>query len=123
MDRPGVGIFEVVIVGGAESGRHSILNALSGGKPDSESPTIIHPLGKLVVSTWNATKQRKAISTHTRKADIIIFVYDVTREDSLAELGEVILDVLRNGTTPWVCLMLIGNKCDLTEEKNELRKV
>jgi GTPase SAR1 family protein len=53
------------------------------------------------------------------RAHAFILVYSVTSRQSLTELGPILQNILevRNGSTEGIPIMLAGNKCDETENR------
>ena len=45
-----------------------------------------------------------------------IIVYGITKEESFKNVEKWVQDI-RNNTTKDVCIMLVGNKCDLRKER------
>jgi signal recognition particle receptor subunit beta len=81
----------------------------SSGAPgdfdEHELPTVGAQLlrcsvGRVTVESWDTSgqdSQRRAVMMHTRRADIIFFVYDVRSPESLDHLRALAKDIIRNG--------------------------
>ena len=108
------GEYNMVMVGSGGSGKTSFLRHIIGSSEDKqnnskfnvdEAPTVGPQLyqcslGSVKVECWDTPGQdleRRAILLHTRKADIIFAVYDITSAESLRVLGEVVADIIKNG--------------------------
>lgn len=73
---------------------------------ENELPTVGAQLlkcsvGRVTVESWDTAgqdSQRRAVIMHTKRADIIFFVYDVREPQSLEHLHGLAKDVIRNGT-------------------------
>ncbi len=57
-------------------------------------------LGRVRVESWDTPGQdsdRRAVLMHTKGADIIFVIYDITNMESLLQLSELVRDICRNG--------------------------
>lgn len=122
------GTYTVALVGASSVGKSSILRQLlyhtfdPNQAPTSGAQLLEHVLGRAALSVWDTAgqaTQHRGVLMHTKRADVIMVVYDVTSRRSFDCAVEVVADILRNGTVPWVSLVLLGNKMDLLEERQE----
>ena len=73
----------------------------------------------LQAQLWDTAGQERyrAITTaYYREAVGAVLVYDITKEESYKSMEKWARDI-RNNTTRDVCIMLVGNKCDLRKER------
>lgn len=120
------GNFQVAIVGAGSVGKTSIVNCLKGNKfQEHQSPTVgaqlvQHSLGSINLELWDTAgqaSQHKGVLLHTRRADIILVVYDITRRHSFESLETTLSDVINHGIEPWCSMILLGNKYDIADER------
>ena len=68
---------------------------------------------------WDTAGQERyrAITTaFYREAVGAIIVYDITKEEYVKNVEKLVQDI-RNKTSRDICIMLVGNKCDLRKER------
>ena len=71
---------------------------------------------KIKISDTAGQERFKAIaSNYTKKADGIIFVYDITSSKSFMEVENWLSEITKEGNDK--PLILLGNKCDLEEKR------
>ena len=58
-------------------------------------------------------ENRRSVLPFTKKADILMVVYDITNMLSFKYLPDILEQIISSGTTPWMNLVLVGNKLDL----------
>ena len=94
-------------------GKTSIMNRVCGKDFNStEKPTIgtrlaQHTLGKLVIDVWDTAGQHTqfgSVKAKSRRADILLAVYDVSNKDSLRVLEERLTEIVRDGECGCVLL-------------------
>ena len=83
-------------------------------KGSEASPAVI--IGKLTYKLYNIKITYKPFLSISRSAHGVIIVYDITKRDTFLSLQKWINEV-RNYTASNVVCALVGNKCDLTEER------
>ena len=59
---------------------------------------------------------RRSVLPFTKKADILMVVYDITNILSFKYLPDILEQIISSGTTPWMSMVLVGNKLDLDRE-------
>eukprot|EP01138_Halocafeteria_seosinensis_P016515 gb/GECG01016846.1/.p1 GENE.gb/GECG01016846.1/~~gb/GECG01016846.1/.p1 ORF type:complete len:212 (+),score=25.86 gb/GECG01016846.1/:1-636(+) len=125
-------LFKVLLIGDAGVGKSSILLRFSGDEFDAmQQPTIgvdfkvsmMNVDDKRVKATiWDTAGQerfRTLTSSYYRGAHGIVFVYDVTRPETLENLGHWLEEVklyCRDGGKN-VVKLLVGNKVDIGAER------
>lgn len=121
---------KVVLVGDSSVGKTAIFQRVESGTFDDKNiPTIggaynlinvETPSGRSVeVGLWDTAGQerfRTLVPTYFQRADIIIFVYDVTNRDSFTNI-KIWLDIAMEKAPETVKFLLIGNKSDLIEQR------
>jgi len=122
-------LFKLVLIGDSNCGKSSLLlrfaddafsdNYITTIGVDFRFKTI--PVDKRTVKLqiWDTAGQerfRTITSAYYRGADGIVLVYDVTDRETFAHVDEWLAEVNRYVTDSTVKI-LIGNKCDLTEER------
>jgi hypothetical protein len=94
----GEGVTSIASPGGSPPPAHSDFD-------EHELPTVGAQLlrcsiGRVAVESWDTSgqdSQRRAVLMHTKRADIIFFVYDVRSSESLEHLRTLAKDIIRNG--------------------------
>ena len=123
---------KVMLLGNSSVGKSSLMIRYIDNK---FSPEYISTLGvdnkQKIITLKNGKEVRlriydtageerfKAISTNfLKKADGIILVYDITNKPSFEEISEWIETTNENKEN--FCMVLVGNKCDLSDEIREI---
>ena len=122
-------LFKVVLVGDSGVGKSCLLSRFAWDQfsLDSKSTIGVEFATKSVMiegqtvkaQLWDTAGQERyrAITTaYYREAVGAIIVYDITKEDTFKSVEKWVQDV-RNNTSREVCIMLVGNKCDLRKER------
>ena len=122
-------IFKVLLIGNSDVGKSSlILRYVDQIWNDVFVPTIgvdfkVKSLQidnkRVKMQIWDTSGQerfRNVISSYFKGAHGILLIYDITARDSFKELENWLGEVERNAT-PQVLKILIGNKCDLDEQR------
>ncbi len=122
-------IFKVLLIGNSDVGKSSlILRYVDQIWNDVFVPTIgvdfkVKSLQidnkRVKMQIWDTAGQerfRNVISSYFKGAHGILLIYDITARDSFKELENWLGEVERNAT-PQVLKILIGNKCDLDEQR------
>lgn len=121
----------LILAGNAETGKTSVLRRFTD--PEGElSTTYISTIGvdykahyvpldddKVKLQIWDTggEKRYRAItSAYYRGADGVMVFYDVTRQDTFDDVAYH-LDTVRKIRNTNITLMLVGNKCDMSEER------
>ncbi len=123
-------IFKVLLIGNSDVGKSSlILRYVDQIWNDVFVPTIgvdfkVKSLQidnkRVKMQIWDTAGQerfRNVISSYFKGAHGILLIYDITARDSFKELENWLGEVERNAT-PQVLKILIGNKCDLEEDRD-----
>ena len=122
-------LFKVVLVGDSGVGKSCLLSRFAWDQfsLDSKSTIGVEFATKSVMiegqtvkaQLWDTAGQERyrAITTaYYREAGGAVIVYDITKEDTFKSVEKWVQDV-RNNTSSEVCIMLVGNKCDLRKER------
>ena len=122
-------IFKVLLIGNSDVGKSSlILRYVDQIWNDVFVPTIgvdfkVKSLQidnkRVKMQIWDTAGQerfRNVISSYFKGAHGILLIYDITARESVKELENWLGEVERNAT-PQVLKILIGNKCDLDEQR------
>ena len=122
-------IFKVLLIGNSDVGKSSlILRYVDQIWNDVFVPTIgvdfkVKSLQidnkRVKMQIWDTAGQerfRNVISSYFKGAHGILLIYDISARDSFKELENWLGEVERNAT-PQVLKILIGNKCDLDEQR------
>nr|BAJ21280.1 Rab-family small GTPase Rab4B [Tetrahymena thermophila] len=122
-------LFKFIIVGNASSGKACLLHYFIEGKPKQNSTyTIgvefgskIEKVGSKLVKfqIWDTAGQerfRSVARTYYRGAVGAVIVFDLTNIDSFHSLQNWVNDV-RELANKEVCIVVCGNKSDLTDER------
>ena len=123
-------LFKVVLVGDSGVGKSCLLSRFAWDQfsLDCKSTIGVEFATKSVkiegqtvkAQLWDTAGQERyrAITTaYYREAVGAVIVYDITKEDTFKSVGKWVQDV-RNNTNRDVCIMLVGNKCDLRKERS-----
>ena len=122
-------IFKVLLVGNSDVGKSSlILRYVDQIWNDVFVPTIgvdfkVKSLEienkSIKLQIWDTAGQerfRNVISSYFKGAHGILLIFDITSRDSFKELENWLAEVEKNASTQ-ILKILIGNKCDLEEER------
>mmetsp|Transcript_39683 Transcript_39683/g.120176 ORF Transcript_39683/g.120176 Transcript_39683/m.120176 type:complete len:220 (+) Transcript_39683:71-730(+) len=122
-------LFKIVLLGDSSVGKSNLLSRFTRDEFDQESRSTIgvefasktvKANGKVLkAQIWDTAGQerfRTITSAYYRGADGIILVYDITDRESFNHIDDWLAEVNRyvNEST---CKILVGNKCDNTEER------
>ena len=122
-------IFKVLLLGNSDVGKSSLLlRYVDSVWNDAFVPTIgvdfkVKTLTinekKVKMQIWDTAGQerfRTVVSTYFRGAHGILLLYDVTNRDSFKNLESWLIEIEKNAKEK-VLKILIGNKCDLTDDR------
>ena len=122
-------IFKVLLLGNSDVGKSSmLLRFVDSVWNDAFTPTIgvdfkVKTLEinnkRVKMQIWDTAGQerfRTVVSTYFRGAHGILSLYDVTNKDSFKNLENWLIEIEKNSNQK-VLKILIGNKCDLTEDR------
>ena len=122
-------IFKVLLLGNSDVGKSSLLlRYVDSVWNDSFVPTIgvdfkVKTLDindkKIKMQIWDTAGQerfRTVVATYFRGAHGILLLYDVTNKDSFKNLENWLIEIEKNAQEK-VLKILIGNKCDLTDDR------
>ena len=122
-------IFKVLLLGNSDVGKSSLLlRYVDSVWNDAFVPTIgvdfkVKTLNinnkNVKMQIWDTAGQerfRTVVSTYFKGAHGILLLYDVTNKDSFKNLESWLIEIEKNSNQK-VLKILIGNKCDLTEER------
>ena len=122
-------IFKVLLLGNSDIGKSSLLlRYVDSVWNDAFVPTIgvdfkVKTLTinekKVKMQIWDTAGQerfRTVVATYFRGAHGILLLYDVTNKDSFKNLESWLIEIEKNAKEK-VLKILIGNKCDLTDDR------
>ena len=122
-------IFKVLLLGNSDVGKSSLLlRYVDSVWNDAFVPTIgvdfkVKTLTinekRVKMQIWDTAGQerfRTVVSTYFRGAHGILLLYDVTNRDSFKNLESWLIEIEKNAKEK-VLKILIGNKCDLTDDR------
>ena len=122
-------IFKVLLLGNSDVGKSSLLlRYVDSVWNDAFVPTIgvdfkVKTLTinekKVKMQIWDTAGQerfRTVVATYFRGAHGILLLYDVTNKDSFKNLENWLIEIEKNAQEK-VLKILIGNKCDLTDDR------
>ena len=122
-------IFKVLLLGNSDVGKSSLLlRYVDSVWNDAFVPTIgvdfkVKTLTinekKVKMQIWDTAGQERfktVVSTYFRGAHGILLLYDVTNRDSFKNLESWLIEIEKNAKEK-VLKILIGNKCDLTDDR------
>ncbi|XP_032886453.1 ras-related protein Rab-33A [Amblyraja radiata] len=123
-------IFKIIVIGDSNVGKTCLTFRFCGGTfPDKTEATIgvdfrekpVTIEGETIkIQVWDTAGQerfRKSMVQHYyRNVHAVVFVYDVTKQNSFENLKAWIQECNNHSVSPSVPRVLVGNKCDLTNE-------
>ncbi|XP_039966447.1 ras-related protein Rab-43 [Bactrocera neohumeralis] len=122
-------LFKVVLIGDCGTGKTCIVERFKTGNfierhgntigVDFSMKTVNIEGKQVKLQIWDTAGQerfRTITQSYYRSANGVIIVYDITKRSSFSNLQKWIEEV-RRYTASNVLLILIGNKCDLDEER------
>ena len=122
-------IFKVLLLGNSDVGKSSLLlRYVDSVWNDAFVPTIgvdfkVKTLNindkKIKMQIWDTAGQerfRTVVATYFRGAHGILLLYDVTNKDSFKNLENWLIEIEKNAQEK-VLKILIGNKCDLNDDR------
>ena len=122
-------IFKVLLLGNSDVGKSSLLlRYVDSVWNDAFVPTIgvdfkVKTLTinekKVKMQIWDTAGQerfRTVVATYFRGAHGILLLYDVTNKDSFKNLESWLIEIEKNAKEK-VLKILIGNKCDLNDDR------
>ncbi len=125
--------YKVVMVGIVGVGKKSLMRRFGGAEfTTSEiSKMAAHFLTgdveRFLISSWDESGQRVReqqeihrtnVLPFTKRADVLMVVYDITNAASFKYLPDIMRQILSSGTMPWASLVLVGNKLDQDQYPN-----
>ena len=123
--------YKVVMVGIVGVGKKSLMKRFGGAEFSSSEVSkmskhfVSSDVERYMIKSWDdkgqevrekLTENRRSILPFTKKADILMVVYDITNVLSFRYLPDILEQIISSGTTPWMSLVLVGNKIDLDWE-------
>lgn len=121
--------YKIIFLGDQSTGKSSIINRFVNNQFDTTYQATIgldflsknvqigdQDVRLLLYDTAGQEKFRSLIPMYIRDAQIVFFVYDITRRDSFDNIPKWFTDVLELKTTEAI-YVLIGNKIDLNSER------
>jgi Ras-related protein Rab-1A len=122
-------IFKVLLIGNSGVGKSSLFlrfvddiwedNFVPTIGVDFKIKTLIIEEKKIKLQIWDTAGQdrfRTIVSSYYRGAHGILLIFDLTDIESFKSLNNWLIEIERNANKN-VIKVLIGNKCDLTEER------
>lgn len=120
-------LYKIVLLGDSGTGKSSIVNKYSDRTFDIKTKTTIGVEFKTVTSSinghliklqiWDTAGQeryRAITAAYYRGAMGIVMVFDITSKKSFLGVRNWISEIVENCKTEDVCLILVGNKADLS---------
>ncbi|XP_077298111.1 RAS oncogene family member Rab19 [Arctopsyche grandis] len=122
-------LFKVVVIGECGTGKTCLVQRLKSGNfverhsntigVDFSMKTLLVDGKRVKLQIWDTAGQerfRTITQSYYRSANGVIIVYDVTKRSSFLSLQRWI-DEVRRYTSTTALLLLVGNKCDLTSQR------
>ena len=122
-------IFKLILIGDAAVGKTNILSKYLRDEFDPNSKSTVGvefgtknitlENNKIKLQIWDTAGQeryRSVTSAYYKGAKGAILVYDITRKATFENIDKWIPDLKNNGDSD-IIIMLIGNKCDLENER------
>ncbi|XP_013137301.1 PREDICTED: ras-related protein Rab-43 [Papilio polytes] len=122
-------LFKIVLIGDCGTGKTCIVQRLKSGNfierhgntigVDFSMKTLIVDGKRVKLQIWDTAGQerfRTITQSYYRSANGVIIVYDITKRSTFLSLQKWIEEV-RRYTSSNVIVSLIGNKCDLTDQR------
>ncbi|XP_030047581.1 LOW QUALITY PROTEIN: ras-related protein Rab-33B [Microcaecilia unicolor] len=127
---PRTRIFKIIVIGDSNVGKTCLTYRFCSGcfpgrseatiGVDFRERTVDIDCEKIKIQLWDTAGQerfRKSMVQHYyRNVHAVVFVYDVTNLDSFLSLPSWIEECKQHSLTYDVPRILVGNKCDLTDE-------
>ena len=120
--------YKVVMVGIVGVGKKSLMKRFGGAEFSSSEISkmsqhfISSDVDRYLIKTWDdkglavrdqLLENRRAVLPFTKSADVLMVVYDITNMLSFKYLPDILEQIVTSGTTPWMSMVLVGNKLDL----------
>ncbi|KAK9333323.1 P-loop containing nucleoside triphosphate hydrolase protein [Lipomyces doorenjongii] len=126
-------IAKIVMIGDSACGKSSLTVRLTDNTfSENHDVTIAAEIGSKIVPVddnvyiklqiWDTAGQehyRAVTRSYFRNATGCLLVYDVTRRDTFLHVQEWLAD-LRAQADPEICVLLVGNKCDLSDTQRQV---
>ncbi|KAJ0174150.1 hypothetical protein K1T71_010296 [Dendrolimus kikuchii] len=122
-------LFKIVLIGDCGTGKTCIVQRLKSGNfierhgntigVDFSMKTLVVDGKKVKLQIWDTAGQerfRTITQSYYRSANGVIIVYDITKRSTFLSLQKWMEEV-RRYTSSNVIVSLIGNKCDLTDQR------
>tara|TARA_B110000008_G_scaffold279918_1_gene329612 strand:+ start:645 stop:1157 length:513 start_codon:yes stop_codon:yes gene_type:complete len=119
----------VICLGSLGCGKTSIITHMRDKRFGASKATMgvdyaMFQVGNVGVRCWDASgdpKFRRVTSVFVKDVDAVLYVYDVTSEDSLTEAEEWFYELKESHPTK--IHVFVGNKCDLTDRYTTVPKI
>jgi GTPase SAR1 family protein len=127
-----VGRFDVAVIGGGAVGKTSLFKCFSDRQVDPNEPMTIgqrelqHAVGNATIHYMDIAGSdidASAVARLIHSADCVMFLYDMTSQDSFDWLGSLVPDVIMADHSTWLSMAFVGNKADLCQENPAARQV
>ncbi|ESN99134.1 hypothetical protein HELRODRAFT_66762, partial [Helobdella robusta] len=122
-------VFKIVLAGDAAVGKSSFIMRLCKNKfvtnlnstvgVDFQTKTLKVDGKIIALQLWDTAGQerfRSIAKSYFRRADGVLLLYDVTYEKSFLNVRDWI-EIIKDGTQKYIPVMIVGNKCDLREDR------
>lgn len=120
---------KIVLVGDTRVGKSCLLSQLiTGTFNEGTNPTVGTAFQTYTITTENESvtlqiwdtagqeKFRSLASMYYRSADVALLVFDVTNPDSYNAMDQWLSELVEKGPAE-MKIMIVANKCDLTEQR------